>query len=135
MTSCQAQNSTTVDYNTIKKYARENRKNQTPAEAFFWEKVRDRRFWGKKVNRQFIIQHEETQGKRRFFIADFYCHEYKLIIEIDGDIHNEPDQVTYDQNRTEKLTAMGFEVIRFKNEEVLEDWEKVAGELGKVMGV
>jgi very-short-patch-repair endonuclease len=122
-----------MTYQQIKQFARELRKNQTPAEAFFWEKVRNRRFLGKKINRQFIIQHENIMGKRRFFIADFYCHEHKLVIEIDGGIHGQKDQLAYDRIREDMLEEMGYAVVRFRNEEVLERWEDVAGVLAECL--
>ncbi|MEM7375083.1 MAG: endonuclease domain-containing protein [Bacteroidota bacterium] len=116
-----------MTYQKILQFAREMRKNPTPAERFFWEKVRNRRFLGKKFNRQFIIQQEEIAGQRRFFIADFHCHEWKLIVELDGKIHLQ--QMDYDQIREARLIEMGFRVIRFNNEEVLENWEMVAERL------
>lgn len=123
-----------MTYETIKKFARELRKNQTPAESLFWEKVRNRRFLGKKINRQFTIQHENIMGKKRFFIADFYCHEKKLIIEIDGGIHTLPEQMEYDLIREDILREMGFVVIRFTNEMVLERWGYVEEVLGASLG-
>jgi len=55
-------------------------------------------------------------GRRRFFIADFYCHEKKLVLEIDGKIHQR--QKDYDQLRTHIINTLGIKVIRFKNEEI-----------------
>lgn len=68
------------------------RRSQTPAELFFWRKVRKRQVLGKRFNRQFIIQYEDIMGQKRFFIVDFYCHEQKLIVEVDGSIHPEEEQ-------------------------------------------
>ena len=120
-----------MKYKDILDFARGLRKNQTPAEQFFWEKVRNRRFLGKKFNRQFIIEHSEIQGKKYFFIADFHCHDKKLIIELDGPIHK--GQIKYDQIREETLREMGFKIIRFQNREVLENWDGVADRLKKEM--
>lgn len=111
----------------ILEFAREMRKNPTPAERFFWERVRNRRLADKKFRRQYIIQHEEIVGRKRFFIADFYCHEHQLIVELDGDIHRQ--QIEYDKIREEKLIDMGLRVIRFSNEKVLQQWDVVLGEL------
>ena len=58
----------------------------------------------------------EMDGRRRFFIADFYCHEKKLVLEIDGKIHQR--QKDYDQLRTHIINTLGIKVIRFKNEEI-----------------
>lgn len=58
-----------------------------------------------------------------YFIADFYCHKAKLIIEVDGGYHNIPEQYSYDKKRDNELVDLGLKVIRFKNEEVLFDIE------------
>lgn len=58
---------------------RELRKNATQSEKIFWEAVRNRKFMGKKFNRQFQIFYD-LGGKESFYIADFYCHELKLVI-------------------------------------------------------
>jgi leucyl-tRNA synthetase len=57
------------------------------------------------------------------FIADFYCNEKKVIIEIDGEVHN--TQIEYDEMRTEILEEMGYKLIRFRNEEVIAKLESV----------
>ena len=97
---------------------RENRKNATHSEKIMWEIVRNRRLNGKKINRQFPIFYD-FNGIESFYIADFYCHEKKLVIEIDGGYHEE--QKEYDAKRTEIINLLGIKVIRFKNEEVEED--------------
>jgi very-short-patch-repair endonuclease len=96
--------------------ARELRKNQTLAESFFWEHVRNRKLEGKKILRQHPVKFDYYDTKR-FFVADFYCAEFKLIIEIDGKIHEK--QKEYDEYRTYLLNNLGYKVIRFKNNEVL----------------
>ena len=116
-----------MSYDKILSLARQFRKNATPAEEFFWQKIRNRQLLGKKFTRQFIIQHAEEAGTKRFFIADFYCHEKKLIVELDGGIHE--TQVEYDQIREEILREMGFSILRFPNEEVLHRWGKVEKQL------
>lgn len=103
------------------------RHNQTPAEKFFWNKVRDRRLFNAKFRRQFLIEHAEILGKKYFYIVDFYCFEKKLIVELDGEIHL--SQKEYDAHRHQKLIDMGFQVIRFRNEEVLNNWNGVKKEL------
>ena len=114
-----------MGYLKVREMARKLRRNQTPAELFFWEKVRKRQVLGRRFNRQFIIQHEDIMGKKAFFIVDFYCHEQKLIVELDGSIHQEEEQQRYDEQRTSILEEMGFKVIRFENKEVLEAWDDV----------
>ena len=114
-----------MGYREVRQFARAMRRDQTPAERFFWEKVRRRQVMGKRFNRQFIIQHEEIMGKKSFFIADFYCHEKKLIIELDGSIHEEEEQKQYDLQRSDILEEMGFRILRFENEQVLKRWPEV----------
>jgi leucyl-tRNA synthetase len=96
----------------LKDYSKENRQNPTEAELLLWEKVRDNRL-GFKIRRQHAI------GQ---FIADFVCLDKKLIIEVDGEIHNH--QQDYDEGRTYLLEELGYNVIRFSNETIKEkiDW-------------
>jgi very-short-patch-repair endonuclease len=91
-------------------YARLNKQTQTPAETLLWQHLRNRRLKGHKFRRQHPISD---------FIADFYCAEQKLIIELDGGYHDEPDQQQYDEGRTCELKDIGIKVIRFTNQEVL----------------
>ncbi|MBR9921975.1 MAG: endonuclease domain-containing protein [Bacteroidetes bacterium] len=111
----------------IYQLARSLRKKQTAAESFFWQKVRNRSFQGLKFTRQFVVEHAEVLGQKSYYIADFHCHAKKLIIEIDGDIHDQ--QKDYDQMREEGLKGMGFNVLRFTNEQILFHWNEVEKEL------
>ena len=86
---------------------------------------------GFKMNRQFVIHHSTLLNKDAYFIADFYCHEKKLVIEIDGAIHNE--QKEYDQIRTDILEHMGYRIARFTNDEVLQNWDEVERRLRRVL--
>jgi len=103
-------------YHQLKELARENRKHTTEAETLMWEMIRDGRFEGLKFLRQHIIDD---------FIVDFVCRERGIIIEVDGGYHLDPAQQEDDQLRTEKLEALGFNVIRFRNEEVMFDYDNV----------
>jgi very-short-patch-repair endonuclease len=98
--------------------ARYLRKNSTKAENIFWQAVRNRKINSKKFYRQYPISFE-YYGQQRHFIADFYCHECKLVVEIDGGIHEK--QKDYDKLRTEIINKLGMTVIRFKNEDVEND--------------
>jgi adenine-specific DNA-methyltransferase len=95
--------------------SREMRRPLTPAEARLWARVRNNQL-GFKIRRQAVI------GR---FIADFYCAQARLVIEIDGDSHAEPDQAGYDAARTAWLRAKGYRVIRFQNDEVRRELEEV----------
>ncbi len=110
----------------IKETVRNLRRNQTLAEKEFWEIVRQKRFLGKRFQRQFPIKYI-FRNKSSFFVADFYCHEYKLIIEIDGSIHHEIKE--RDVIRDYIVHQYGYKIIRFKNEEILGDKENVIKKL------
>jgi len=75
------------EYKTIKQLAKELRKNQTEAEEMLWQKLRNRKLYGYKFLRQHPIIHSGFINKLYFFIADFYCAEKELVIELDGKIH------------------------------------------------
>jgi len=93
---------------SILRLARDHRHPLTPSEAKVWARVRNRGL-GFKIRRQHPIWR---------FIADFYCVEARLVIEIDGDSHTAPDQEEYDKARTKWLEQRGDKVIRIRNEDV-----------------
>ena len=99
---------------TIKDAARDLRHNMTPAEELLWERLKLRRLNGLRFRRQHPI------GR---FILDFYCSEHKLVIEVDGPIHER--QTEHDEARTEHLRSAGYTVLRFQNEEVIEETDAV----------
>ena len=94
----------------------------TKEEVILWEKLRNRKIENTKFLRQHTIKFI-YEGKMRFFVADFYCADKKLIIEIDGKIHL--SQIEKDKLRNEVLNELGYEVIRFTNEEVNNNIEYV----------
>ena len=98
--------------------ARELRKQQTSTEQLLWIFLRERRLKGAKFRRQHNI------GQ---FIADFYCHEARLVIELDGDIYQ--TQQTQDKMRDDWMIACGLKVLRFKNEAVATELDKVLKEI------
>jgi very-short-patch-repair endonuclease len=104
----------------IKLAARDLRKNQTAGESILWKCLRNRGFLGKKFLRQFPIIYE-IERIQRFFIADFYCHECKLVIEVDGKIHLK--QRNYDLYRDMIIRELGFKVIRVSDSEIIENVE------------
>ncbi len=101
--------------------ARENRHTPTDAERILWDPLRARRLAGLRFYRQRVI------GS---FIADFYCASARLIVEVDGDIHDY--QTDYDEVRTQKLEESGHKVIRFRNEAVSRDLENVLIQIAMV---
>jgi adenine-specific DNA methylase len=92
------------------------RHNTTDAEKLMWKLLRDRRLKGAKFRRQHLM------GR---FILDFYCHEAKLAIELDGGGHAEDQQKQYDEQRTKALEGDGIKVLRFWNHDVLNKTESV----------
>jgi len=103
-------------YGLLKKYVKEHRENPTPAENVLWHMLCGRKLDGYKFRRQHII------GS---YIADFVCLTKKLIIEVDGLIHQIPENKLSDAERTAELNRFGFDVIRFTNEEIESDIEKI----------
>jgi len=95
--------------------ARELRKNSTPAEKLLWKELRNRQLSNLKFYRQHPLIYEEDRGRLHFFIADFYCAEHKLVIELDGKIHEK--QRNYDRERDLIIEKLGLSVVRFKNKE------------------
>ena len=106
-------------YGVLKAYARENRKNSTPAETILWDCLRNNRL-GIKFLRQHVIGD---------YIVDFVSRQEGLIIEIDGGYHSEPRQQIDDRLREEDLEQMGYHVIRFTNEEVIYETEYVTEQI------
>ena len=102
--------------------ARLLRKEMTTAEQLFWKHFRNRKFSNLKIRRQQRIIWAAGATGNDYFIADFYCAQYKLVIEIDGGIHEE--QVGRDKWREDILKEQGYHILRFKNEE-LQDMESV----------
>jgi very-short-patch-repair endonuclease len=102
-------------------FGRENRKQPTKTEQILWSHLRDRKLHGFKFRRQHPIGD---------FIADFYCHECKMIVEVDGEYHNDIEQKQYDGGRTYELNELKVKVIRFSNREVLQDIDLVLKEIG-----
>jgi len=101
----------------IFKYAYELRNNMTEAEAKLWNALKKN-----QLGVRFKAQHPIDT-----FIADFYCHKARLVIEIDGDIHKL--QLEYDIARTDTLSEFGIKVIRFKNADVLCKCDEVVEEI------
>jgi very-short-patch-repair endonuclease len=118
-----------MECTAIIRLARELRKNQTPTEETLWTILRNRRFERKKFLRQHPIVFQRD-SKCHFFIADFYCAEKKLVVELDGKIHDYQKQ--RDEERDLVIQSMGLGVVRIKNEE-LDNLEKVKEKIRRHM--
>jgi very-short-patch-repair endonuclease len=91
------------------------RRNQTSAETILWQYLRR-----KEVGIKFVRQHGIGN-----YIVDFCCRSKKLIIELDGNIHDNPEVAKNDLVREEFLKSLGYKVVRFKNFQVLDNPERV----------
>lgn len=115
----------------IVELCRELRRNSTSSESILWANVRNRKLSGRKFYRQYPIVYLSTVDLYYFFVADFYCHEKKLVIELDGKIHD--FQQEYDEGRTAIIEKLGIRVIRFTNEELSADISKVLAEIRRAL--
>mgnify|MGYP003290397522 CR=1 FL=1 len=102
-------------YDTNHARAVQMRHVPTEAESIVWELVRANRL-GVKFRRQQLI------GE---YIVDFYCLSHKLVIEIDGSVHDNPTQQSHDRQRDAWMTKNGYTVLRFTNEQVFDDLDGV----------
>ena len=114
------QNADPMLYGLLKEFVKQSRSTPTDEENALWQMLRGKKLEGYKFRRQHII------GS---YIADFICLKAKLIIEVDGLIHQLPANKANDEERTKWLKEKGFEVIRFTNEEVIGDTENVLAKI------
>jgi very-short-patch-repair endonuclease len=105
-----------------RKRRRTLRKQQTDAEKKLWTALRNRQVAGRKFRRQHSI------GP---FIVDFYCHQERLIIEVDGAVHDDPYRATYDAERQQMLEEEGYWVLRFTNVMVHDHCDEVVARIVK----
>ncbi|MBT3383107.1 MAG: isoleucine--tRNA ligase [Prolixibacteraceae bacterium] len=108
----------------LKELAKKQKENPTEAEVFLWQNLKNKNLAGYKFRQQHIIDQ---------FIADFVCLEKQLIVEIDGGYHSLPEVKISDKQRTEILEELGFAIIRFTNEEVINNTEGVLNKITSVL--
>jgi leucyl-tRNA synthetase len=119
-------NSTIEQWKFTSSFAKQNRKEPTKAEELLWERVRNRQIENVKFRRQHPIAG---------FIPDIVSLEKKLVIEIDGEYHNDDEQKQYDESRTKWINEHGYSLIRFTNEQVLNNIEAVLQTIKKAVSV
>jgi very-short-patch-repair endonuclease len=102
--------------------ARTLRERQTITENILWQKLRNRKFLGYRFLRQKPILS---------YVADFYCYELSLVIELDGEVHLL--QQDYDAHRTKELQSIGLTVVRYRNDQILEQLPRVLKHLERVI--
>jgi very-short-patch-repair endonuclease len=100
------------------------RKNMTLGEILLWRQLKNRNIFKAKFRKQHPIN---------IYIADFYCHAYKLVIEVDGEIHNDSEQIEYDLGRTVDLNNIRLKVLRFTNVEIINDMDQVIKKILRVI--
>lgn len=104
-------------------YGRELRQVLTGAEKLLWAELRNRKLNGLKFRRQHPLDK---------FIVDFYCNEKKIVIELDGGVHDEKINKEYDEARTSMLASLNVIVLRFRNEEVINNMKDVLKKIVEV---
>jgi very-short-patch-repair endonuclease len=102
------------------------RNNMTEAEKILWDLLKNRSVFKARFRRQHPIG---------IFVVDFYCHEYKLAIEIDGEIHLKNEVIEYDDGRSHDIEKYGIKILRYTNNEVFTDPKKIINEILKTMKV
>jgi len=112
------------DFSGQLELARELRQRATPAEAFAWELLRDRRFLGLKFRRQHQIGD---------YVVDFHCDEKKLVVELDGSIHDTSARQEVDHKRDAYLKALGLTLLRIPNQHLLDQTEETLREIAQAI--
>jgi very-short-patch-repair endonuclease len=109
-----------VDHEHVQR-ARDLRRTATPEERMLWQRLRHNQLVGLHFRQQQIIAG---------FIVDFYCHAARLVIELDGGVHDE--QVEYDRERDEVLIARGLKILRIPNNEIHRDLNGVLAQIAAI---
>lgn len=108
-------------YGLLKGFSKENKRNSTDAEKELWAHIK-----ANKLGVKFRRQHPILD-----FIADFICLSEQLIIEVDGGYHSEEEQIIQDKMRDERLADMGYTILRYKNEDVINNLDFVLTDIQK----
>jgi very-short-patch-repair endonuclease len=103
--------------------AKELRKSETDAEKQLWKLLNKNQVLGLQFRRQHPINR---------FIADFYCHKIRLVIELDGGVHQSTKSKEYDAGRSEVLSSFGITVVRFTNNQIFDDTESVINKIKEI---
>lgn len=110
-------------YSLLKENARKNRKRMTEAETVMWERLR-------QMPRPYSFRRQHIIGD---YIVDFVCLSKKLVVEVDGEYHYTEEQMILDNIRTDFLNRMGYNVIRFANEQVINDTNDVVAQIEELI--
>ena len=110
-------------YLLLKENARKNRKRMTEAETVMWERLR-------RMPRPYSFRRQHVIGD---YIVDFVCMFKKLVVEVDGEYHYTDEQQVLDNVRTDFLNRMGYSVIRFANEQVVNNTNDVVAQIEELI--
>ena len=110
-------------YPLLKENARKNRKGMTEAETVMWERLR-------QMPRPLRFRRQHVIGD---YIVDFACLSKKLVVEVDGEYHHTGEQLALDNMRTAFLNRMGYNVIRFTNEQVINNTNDVVAQIEELI--
>jgi len=99
------------------------RKTETYPEHVLWNVLKNKQFLGLKFRRQHAINR---------FVVDFYCHKLKLVIEVDGSVHDNEDVKIRDKERESELESYGLKIIRFSNKDITHNLSVVLKEIEKI---
>ena len=113
----------------IKEIARKLRQNMTDSEKILWEKIRAKKLWIKFYRQRPVLVMTENSMLDRYIIPDFYSPDNKVIIEIDWSVHDIKEVYLLDLEKEKLLKNKWYKVIRFKNEEIFENLERVLEEI------
>ncbi|MFK7779750.1 MAG: endonuclease domain-containing protein [Candidatus Gracilibacteria bacterium] len=113
----------------IKEAARNLRKNQTISEKILWKELRYDKLGFRFLRQKPVYVYTENNGQDRFVIPDFYCDESKIIIEVDGNIHECKSVLELDKYKEKLLNSLGIKVLRVGNDEVLNNLNKVLNKI------
>ncbi len=108
------------NFKYLEPFRKKLRKSLTPAEAFLWKQIQNKKLAGRKFRRQHSVEN---------YILDFYCCSENLGIELDGQVHFNDIARENDAIRTKRLNELGITVIRFENKLVFENLPEVLEEI------
>lgn len=111
---------------TEKQKRRQLRKDQTFCEKIMWQYLRDRRLLGVKFRRQYSVDK---------FVIDYYCPELKLAVELDGSVHDNPEQKEYDKQRQLYLEKFGIRLVRITNDELMSNANMAFKKIEEVINI
>lgn len=115
----------------IKLTARKLRNNSTKSEIVLWNYIKNEKLWVKFLRQKPVYVFTENNWLDRYIIADFYCFEKKIIIEVDWSIHYLEEIYLLDKEKENLLSKLWFRVIRVRNDEIFNDIKSVLEKIRK----